>query len=59
MERAPNVERRAQIVAALARVMAARGYERATVAQIAAEAGLAAGLVHYHFASKRDVLLTL
>lgn len=39
--------------------MARRGYANASVASIAEEAGLAPGLVHYHFRSKRDVLLAL
>jgi len=52
-------ERRAQIVAALMRVMAVHGYEGATVARVAREAGLASGLVHYHFASKADILVAL
>lgn len=38
------------------RVMASVGYERATIARVAAEAGLAPGLVHYHFASKQEIL---
>ena len=49
-------ERRAQIVDALRRVMGRRGYERATVAAVAREAGLAPGLVHYHFESKAEIL---
>lgn len=54
-----RTERRAQIVDGLLTVVAAQGYERASVAQIAAAAGLAAGLVHHHFGNKREVLLAL
>lgn len=36
--------------------MARHGYERATIAAIAREAGLAPGLVHYHFADKAEIL---
>jgi TetR/AcrR family transcriptional repressor of bet genes len=54
-----NRERRAQIVDGLARAMASQGYEGATVARIAQEAGLTPGLVHYHFESKGEVLLAL
>ena len=43
----------------LQRAMAGRGYEKASVAAIAREAGLTAGLVHYHFASKQEILLAL
>jgi TetR/AcrR family transcriptional repressor of bet genes len=60
MARPPNTDqRRAQIVAALRRVMARTGYERATVAAIAKDAGLSTGLVHYHFANKQEILLAL
>lgn len=60
MARASNTEeRRAQIVRGLQRVMAERGYERASVGAIARAAGLAPGLVHYHFANKEAILLAL
>ncbi|WP_224243626.1 TetR/AcrR family transcriptional regulator [Hyalangium gracile] len=52
-------ERRQQIVAGLLQVMAERGYERASVAEIAKAAGLSPGLVHYHFQDKQEILLTL
>ncbi|MCB9740111.1 MAG: TetR family transcriptional regulator [Deltaproteobacteria bacterium] len=52
-------ERRAEIVQALLRVMAHRGYERATVQAIAKEAGLTPGLLHYHFGSKQEILVAL
>lgn len=54
-----TLERRSEIVAALLRVMAKSGYDGATVASIAEEAGLAPGLVHYHFHDKREILLAL
>lgn len=60
MPRKPNTEtRRFEIVAAMLRVLAASGYDRATVQAVAAEAGLAPGLIHYHFESKREILLAL
>lgn len=60
MTRASNSdERRAQIAAAMVRVVAREGYERASVHEIAREAGLAQGLVHYHFRRKLDVLLAM
>lgn len=52
-------ERRVQIVDALGAVMARDGYERATVAAIAKRAGLASGLVHYHFRDKDEILVAL
>lgn len=51
--------RRAEIVEGLLRVLPETGYERATVARIAKAAGLGAGLVHHHFASKQEILLAL
>ncbi|MBU8899899.1 TetR/AcrR family transcriptional regulator [Corallococcus sp. H22C18031201] len=60
MPRPTNTEeRRQQIVTGLLRVMAERGYERASVNEIAKAAGLSAGLVHYHFKDKQEILLTL
>ena len=60
MARPSNTEeRRQQIVQGLLRVMAERGYERASIAEIARAAGLSAGLVHYHFTQKQEVLLAL
>jgi TetR/AcrR family transcriptional repressor of bet genes len=52
-------QRRAQILAAFARVLATHGYAGATVAAVAAEAGVAAGLVHHHFESKDELLSAL
>jgi TetR/AcrR family transcriptional repressor of bet genes len=52
-------QRRAQILAAFARVVAAHGYTGATIPQVAERAGLAPGLIHYHFESKQELLLEL
>ncbi|HZR34146.1 MAG TPA: TetR/AcrR family transcriptional regulator [Nevskia sp.] len=52
-------QRRAQIIEALLGEMAAVGYERASVRSVAARAGLAPGLVHYHFHNKEEILLAL
>lgn len=60
MSRRPNTEqRRAEIVSALMVVMAAHGYEKATIQLIAQEAGLAPGLLHYHFKTKAEILVEL
>ncbi|MCK8497439.1 TetR/AcrR family transcriptional regulator [Myxococcus fulvus] len=60
MPRPSNTEeRRQQIVAGLLRVMSERGYERASVNEIAKAAGLSPGLVHYHFSDKQEILLVL
>lgn len=59
MERKSTEERREEIVDALLRVMADQGYAKATIQRIADEAGLTAGLIHYHFKSKQEILLAL
>lgn len=46
----------AQIVDALEAVMATEGYDGASIARIAAQAGLRPGLVHYHFRDKQEIL---
>lgn len=50
-------ERRFQITSALVKVMARRGYDGASVADIAKTARLTPGLVHYHFDNKQEILL--
>ena len=49
--------RREELVGGLLRVMASRGYGGATIAEIAREAGLPPGIVHYHFESKKAILV--
>jgi TetR/AcrR family transcriptional repressor of bet genes len=51
--------RREEIVGGLLRVMAARGYGGATISEIAREAGVPPGIVHYHFESKKSVLVAV
>jgi TetR/AcrR family transcriptional repressor of bet genes len=51
--------RREEIVGGLLRVMAARGYGGATIGEIAKEAGVPPGIVHYHFESKKVVLVAV
>jgi TetR/AcrR family transcriptional regulator, transcriptional repressor of bet genes len=51
--------RRAQILEAFARVVARHGYTGATIPQVAEQAGLAPGLIHYHFENKQELLLEL
>lgn len=57
--RSVRTERRADLTAAFARVLATHGYAGATVAAVAQEAGVAPGLVHHHFADKKDLLGSL
>jgi len=54
-----TAQRREEIVGGLLRVMAAQGYGGATIAQIAEEAGLPSGIVHYHFESKKEILVAV
>lgn len=60
MPRQSNTEeRRAGIVRALLAAIGEHGYEKATIQVIARHAGLAPGLIHYHFGSKREILVEL
>jgi TetR/AcrR family transcriptional repressor of bet genes len=54
-----RAERRAQILAAFARVLADHGYAGATIAAVATEADVAPGLIHHHFADKEELLTSL
>jgi TetR/AcrR family transcriptional repressor of bet genes len=54
-----RAQRRAEITRAFARVLAEHGYAGATVARVAAEAGVAPGLVHHYFEAKDDLLASL
>jgi AcrR family transcriptional regulator len=49
-------ETRRRIVEAAVRVLARDGYAATSVKDIAAEAGVAAGLVHYYFTSKEELV---
>ncbi|MDN3578348.1 TetR family transcriptional regulator [Chitinimonas viridis] len=60
MPRKPNTDcRRAEIITALQAVIARQGYEKASIQAIAKEAGLAPGLIHYHFKNKQEILVLL
>ena len=52
-----TAERRTQIAHGLIKVMSKRGYDGASIADVAAAAKLTPGLVHYHFKDKREILL--
>jgi AcrR family transcriptional regulator len=55
--RALTEERRKQILSAAAQVFAEKGFERATIADIAKAAGIAEGSIYNYFKSKSDLLL--
>lgn len=60
MARPTNTEaRREQIVAAMGRIVARQGYAGASIQEIAAEAQLPAGLIHYYFTNKQQILTGL
>jgi AcrR family transcriptional regulator len=48
--------RRGQIVAAAARVLGRQGFHETSLKDVAREAGVAPGLLHYYFESKQDLL---
>ncbi len=52
-------DRREQILEAAVAVFAERGYQRATVKEIAARAGVAPGTIYLYFRNKRELLLAL
>lgn len=52
-------EKRREILQAFALVLADHGYAGATIAMVAAEAGVAPGLIHHHFNSKGELLSAL
>lgn len=49
-------DRRQQIVAAATAVLGRQGYANTSLKQVAQEAGIAPGLLHYYFQSKEDLL---
>ncbi|GAA4839972.1 TetR/AcrR family transcriptional regulator [Saccharopolyspora rosea] len=51
-----EAERRDQILRAACKVIAERGFRAVRVADVAREAGLSSGIVHYYFANKRDLV---
>lgn len=56
MGRSPSNAKQ-EIVAAAYRVLGAKGVDGASIKEIAQEAGVAPGLVHYYFTNKEELLL--
>ncbi len=54
-----TAERREEILTAAAKVFAERGYDRATIADIAQEMGVSKGVVYYLFRTKEDVVFAI
>src|SRR5436190_5306033 len=57
-ERLPEGSR-ARLLDSAANVFAERGYERASIDEVAARAGLSKGTVYWHFASKEELFMAL
>jgi len=51
--------RRAQLTSATYNVVSKKGYYNFTIKDIAQEAGMSTGLIHYYFKNKQDLLLNL
>jgi AcrR family transcriptional regulator len=56
MLRPSSDQRRSEILDAVVRVIIDIGYTDMTVADVAREAGVSTGLVHYHFSSKAELI---
>ena len=54
-----RTERRAELLQAFVRVLGAHGRGGATIANVAAEAGIAPGLVHHYFTDKSELYSAL
>lgn len=57
--KAPEEERRRQILAAAYRVAGKQGLAETTILQVSAAAGVSPGLVIFHFKNRRELLLSL
>lgn len=51
-----RAERRGEIIAAFESVFAAHGHQGATVAAVAAEAGVSPGIIHHYFRDKEELV---
>lgn len=58
-QRAHIEERKAQILTAASKVFAEKGFERATIADIARQAGLAEGSIYNYFKNKGELLASV
>ncbi len=54
-----SIMRKSQLTKAAYRVVSRKGYYNFTIKDISRETGLSAGLVHYYFKDKQDLLLNL
>lgn len=59
MNRKADGDTRAKIIDAAYKVLADIGHDKASMKEIAKEAGVAQGLINYYFPSKEDLLFEL
>jgi AcrR family transcriptional regulator len=59
VRRRPRTERSREILAAARAVFSEKGYEEASMAEIAARVGVVEGALYKHFASKRELLFAV
>ncbi|WP_019638915.1 TetR/AcrR family transcriptional regulator [Paenibacillus fonticola] len=52
-------QKRDKVVEAASKVMSEKGYEKASIKDIANEAGITPGLIHYYFRNKEEILTDL
>ncbi len=57
--RQASAEKAALILAAARKVLTRQGYARTTIKEVAAEAGVSRGLLHYYFKNKEEMLFTV
>lgn len=56
---APGHETRDRIIASAGRVFARKGFQKASLDEVAADAGLTKGAIYWHFRNKNDLLFAL
>jgi AcrR family transcriptional regulator len=54
-----TLDTRARIIASAARVFGQKGFQRASLDQVASDAGLTKGAIYWHFKSKNDLYFAL
>jgi AcrR family transcriptional regulator len=57
--REASIQRRARILAATAKLMAANDYARVSMADIGEACGMGASTIYWHFGGKQEILVTL
>lgn len=55
----PKVKKRKQIINAATKILSNKGYNKATISEIAKEAGVADGTIYEYFGSKENLLISI